>query len=292
MFKAETVETRDGRSLTVYDGGDPSGVPVLFHHGTPFSGRPYEPHLDAAAELGMRWLSYDRPGYARSTRAPGRTVAAAAADALAIADALGLARFATWGLSGGGPHALACAAQGSGRVVAAASMAGVGATDAPDLDWLEGMGEGNVREFAIARRGEAALRPEHMAAAAGLLELSLPDFVEAMRPFLSDVDAAVFDGAIGEFLRDSVHEALAGGVDGWVDDDLAFMKPWGFDLAEIEQPVLVLQGRQDLMVPYAHGAWLARKLPASEPRLSETEGHLTLLVNETPAVLAWLKAYL
>jgi pimeloyl-ACP methyl ester carboxylesterase len=154
------------------------------------------------------------------------------------------------------------------------------------------MGEGNVQEFGIAQQGEAALRPEHVKMAAELLELSLPDFVEAMGPFLSDADAAVFDGEIGEFLRGAIQEALAAGVDGWVDDDLAFMKPWGFDVAEIEQPVLVLQGRQDLMVPYAHGAWLAGKLPAAEPRLSETEGHLTLVVNETPAVLAWLRAYL
>ena len=292
MLTTRSVTTPDGRSLTVYDGGDPSGAPVLFHHGTPSSGRPYEPHLADAAELGVRWLSYDRPGYGSSTRSAGRAVVAAAADALAIAETLGIDRFATWGQSGGGPHALACAARGGDRVVAAASMAGVGPTDAPDLDWLAGMGEGNVQEFAIAQQGEAVLRPEHETMAAGLLELSLPDFVEAMRPFLSDVDAAVFDGKIGAFMLSLFHDALGAGVDGWVDDDLAFMEPWGFDLAEIEQPVLVLQGRQDLMVPYAHGEWLAGKLPAAEPRLSETEGHLTVIVNETRPVLAWLGGHL
>jgi pimeloyl-ACP methyl ester carboxylesterase len=292
MLTTRSVSTPDGRSLNVYDGGDPSGAPILFHHGTPLSGRPYEPHLRVAVDRQVRWISYDRPGYGGSTREAGRAIVAAAADALAIADALGLDRFATWGHSGGGPHALACAARCGDRVPAAATMASVGPSDAPDLDWLAGMGEGNVREFAIVKQGEAALRVEHTSMAAVLPAHSGPEFVEWMRPFLSDVDAAVCDGELGTYLLDRFKDGLKAGVDGWVDDDLAFARPWGFDLAEIDQPVLVLQGRQDLMVPYDHGAWLARNIPRAEAHLSETEGHLTLIVNETPRVLDWLGAHL
>jgi pimeloyl-ACP methyl ester carboxylesterase len=285
------VSLRDGRSLNVYDVGDSSGAAILYHHGTPASGLPYEAHLHAARDQGLRLISYDRAGYAGSSRSPGRAVVDIAADVLAVADALGIDRFATWGASGGGPHALACAARGGGRVVAAASMAGVGPTDAPDLDWLAGMGEGNIAEFAIAQEGETALRPAHETTAAELLELELPGFVAAMRPFLSDVDAAVLDGDFGAHMLAVFQHALSEGVDGWVDDDLALMAPWGFDLAEIDVPVLVLQGRQDLMVPYGHAEWLVRHLPTSEPRLNETDGHLTLLANETPHLLAWLAAH-
>jgi pimeloyl-ACP methyl ester carboxylesterase len=171
-------------------------------------------------------------------------------------------------------------------------MAGAAPADAPDLDFVAGMGEGNIREFGRAREGEAALRPALEEEAAGLRGVTVPQFVEGMRPFLSDVDAEALDEDLGGYFLASFGEALADGVDGWVDDDLAFTSPWGFDVAEIERPVLVLQGRQDLMVPFAHAEWLARAIPGAEARLSETEGHLTLFANQTRAVNDWLLAKL
>src|SRR5690348_5574117 len=138
----------DGRTLRVHEAGAAEGPVVLVHQGTPMSGRLYEPHMRDAEKRGIRLLAYDRPGYGGSSPAPDRSVADAAADSAALADALGIERFAVWGISGGGPHALACAAQLPDRVVATASLASVAPIDAEGLDWLAGMGEMNLEEFA------------------------------------------------------------------------------------------------------------------------------------------------
>ena len=150
-----TIATADGRALCIHDGGDPAGFPVLMHHGTPSSGFLYPVHDALAREQGIRLIGYDRPGYGGSTRNAGRSVADCAADVSAIADALGLERFASWGISGGGPHVLACAALCDDRLVAVASLAAVAPDDADGLDWLDGMGEENHVEFGKAREGEA-----------------------------------------------------------------------------------------------------------------------------------------
>ena len=283
-----TIEIADGRSLTVYDAGDPNGRPLLFHHGTPSSGAPFDRHVALAREQGVRLLSYDRAGYGDSTRNPRRAVADVVSDVEAIADALELERFATWGLSGGGPHALATAAGLPDRVVAVAAAASIGPPDRPELDLTEGMGEGNVVEFALARQGEEALRPALERDFAGLGELDVTGLIDVMRPFLSDTDAAVLDGELGRYLLESFRRSVSRSVDGWVDDDLAFIRPWGFQLESIRVPALVVQGRQDLMVPWAHGEWLARNLPSAESWLREDEGHLTLLVNVVPHIHEWL----
>jgi pimeloyl-ACP methyl ester carboxylesterase len=284
------IGTADGRSLTVYDAGDPNGRPVLFHHGTPSSGVPFDQHVALARRQGIRLVSYDRAGYGESTRKPGRVIGDVAADVEAIADALGLERFATWGLSGGGPHALATAAGLPDRVVAVAAVASIAPPDRPELDLIVGMGEGNIVEFGLARQGEAALRPALEREFADFGELDVAGVIEAMRPFLSDLDAAALDGELGAYMLDGVRRSLARSVDGWVDDDLAFTRPWGFELEAIRVPILVIQGRQDLMVPWAHGEWLARNLPSAEAWLREEEGHLTLFVNVVPDIHEWLLA--
>jgi pimeloyl-ACP methyl ester carboxylesterase len=287
--RTRTVATADGRSLTVREWGDPRGAPILFHHGTPSTGTPFAPHVELAVEQGVRGVAYDRPGYGTSTRAPGRAVVDAADDTFAIADALGMDRFATWGASGGGPHALACAARGGERVVAVATMAGAAPARAPGFDFWAGMGDGNIREFGAAERGEAVLRPLLEQETVDLQGIGPPELVEHMRPHLSDVDARALEGDLGAYLLDLFREAVANGVDGWVDDDLAFIGPWGFDPRAIEQPALVMQGRQDRMVPFGHGEWLARAIPHGEARLLDDEGHLTLFANATGDVNEWLR---
>ena len=281
----------DGRSLMVYDAGDPDGHPIVFHHGTPSSGRPFDPHVELAQEQGIRLISYDRAGYGKSTRRPGRAVVDVVADVEAIAAALGLDRFATWGLSGGGPHALATAAGLPNRVVAVGAAASIGPPDRADLDLSEGMGPGNIVELGLAQQGEDALRPALERDAAGIDGLDVEGFVEAMRPFLSELDAAALHGDLGAHMLDGLRGSLARSVDGWVDDDLAFMRPWGFELDAIRAPILVVQGRQDLMVPWAHGEWLAQNLPSAEEWLREDEGHLTLFVRVVPSIHEWLLAH-
>jgi pimeloyl-ACP methyl ester carboxylesterase len=286
----QTITTTNDRSLTVYDAGQSDGRPVLFHHGTPSSGKAFEPHIVFAQERGIRLVSYDRAGYGDSSRNAGRAVADIVQDVEAISDALDLDRFATWGLSGGGPHALATAAGLPDRVVAVAAAASVAPPDRPDFELTDGMGEGNVVEFGLAREGEEALRPFLDAEIAGLDSLDLRGLVDRMRTLLSDVDAAALEGELGEYMLDGFRRSLARGVDGWLDDDLAFVRPWGFDLEAITQPVLVVQGRQDLMVPWDHGEWLARNIPSAESWLREDEGHLTLFSRVAPSIHDWLLA--
>jgi pimeloyl-ACP methyl ester carboxylesterase len=283
----QTVKLPDGRALEVHELGDDQGLPVLFHHGTPGSGTLY----DRWRTPGVRLIGYDRAGYGGSTRRPGRAVADVVADVEAVADALGLERFATWGLSGGGPHALACAALLGDRVVAAASVAGVGPWGVDDLDWLEGMGEGNRKEFDLVLAGEGALRPALEDERTGLLGVTAEGLREAMAPHLGNADREALTGELAAYFHGNMQHALAAGPDGWLDDNLAFVRPWGFDVASIERPVLVVQGGDDLMVPPAHARWLAAHVPGCEARIDDAEGHLTLVQNLVPQIHEWLLSH-
>ncbi len=281
------VTLPDGRALHAYQGGEPDGTLVIHHHGTPGSGLLRRQWADDAARRGLCLLGYDRAGYGGSSRHARRTVAHVAADIAALADSLGVDRFLTWGVSGGGPHALACAALLQDRVIAAVAVASVAPYDADGLDFLAGMGQDNLDEFGAAVEGEEVLRPYLEAQTAELLGASPDDLWEAMESLLPPVDRAALTGETAEFLHSSMTSGLRHSCDGWLDDDLAFVKPWGFDVAAIHVPVLVLQGEQDLMVPFAHGQWIARQLPAATVRLSPDDGHLSLEAK-VPDVHEWL----
>jgi pimeloyl-ACP methyl ester carboxylesterase len=281
------IATPDGRSLAVTEFGPADGAAIVAHHGTPGCKRFFRTELEAAEARGLRMIAYDRPGYGGSTPLRGRAVADAAADVATILDALGAERFATYGGSGGGPHALACGALLADRCAGVATLAGVGPTDAPDLDWLEGMGEGNHAEIAAAREGRDQLVAYCVADAEGISSASPDEVVEAMRPHLSAVDAAALTGELAEHFLASVGEALAPGVEGWVDDDYAFLAPWGFDVADLGVPVRIWQGEEDLMVPPAHGHWLLAHVAGADGAVLANEGHLTL-IRRIGDVLGWL----
>jgi pimeloyl-ACP methyl ester carboxylesterase len=283
----QTIQLEDGRALELHELGDPDGFPIVFHHGTPGSGTLFE----RWATPGIRLISYDRAGYGGSTRNAGRAVVDVVADIQALADALALERFATWGLSGGGPHALACAALCDDRLVAAASLAGVGPYEAEDLDWLAGMGEGNQKEFELVLAGEEKLRPAIEQEGAGMLATSAEQLREEMAPHLSPTDSAALTGELAAYFHGNMTHAIADGVDGWIDDSLAFVEPWGFAVDAIRRPVLVIQGGDDLMVPRAHGEWLAAHVPGCEARIDDSHGHLTLVEHLVPDVHAWLLSH-
>jgi pimeloyl-ACP methyl ester carboxylesterase len=282
------VTTTGGRTLTVREGGDPDGVPVLVHNGTPGSSLLYEPHLRDAEEKGIRLFSYDRPGYGGSTRNRGRRVADCAEDVASVCDALGVERFCVWGISGGGPHALATAALLPDRVAAAAALAPVAPFGAEGLDFYEGMGEQNIEEFRAIFEGEEA----HLAVLERdreeLLAATPDHLVEVLKTLLGPADREVLTGRIAVFLLESTRAGVQRSLDGWFDDDVAFSQPWGFDLASIRVPVLHWQGEQDRFVPFGHGVWLSEHIPGVESHLSPEDGHITLAERRVPEVHAWL----
>ena len=281
------VWTPDGRLLVVHEGGDPDGMPVIAHHGTPGCGLLAPAGVEDAAARGIRLVSYDRPGYGKSHRHPGRTVAAAAADTAVIADTLGFARFATWGVSGGGPHALACAALLPERVSAAAVLASAAPFDVAGLNFLAGMGQDNLDEYGAALAGADDLAAYLGPARDEILATTSDSLAEALASLLPPVDVEVLNGPHGAFIHRSMVDGLAHSVDGWFDDDVAFVSPWGFDPASITVPVLLRQGALDLMVPLAHGRWLAGAIPGVDARFTDEDGHLSLIgtIGDTHA---WL----
>jgi pimeloyl-ACP methyl ester carboxylesterase len=282
-----TVATPTGRALRVQTAGDP-GHPVVFVlHGSPASGMLYPPNVEDAAAHGLRLVSYDRPGYGGSTPHPGRRVADAAADVGTIADHLGLDRFAVWGHSGGGPHALACAALAGDRLVGTAALSGPAPFDAEGLDITSGMGESNVEDFALAVAGGEAYEARLTEARNEMLDADPEGVREAMKTLLSDVDEPVLTGELAAYLTASTNEGLEPGVEGMRGDDQAFVHPCGFDLATISGPLRIYHGRHDRFVPLSHGEWLAAHIPAAEAHLSEQDGHLTLYTRGAQECHAW-----
>jgi len=278
------VDLADGRRLEVAVAGPRDGMPLVFHNGTPGTAAPRAGLVDAAARRGLRTIAYARPGYGASTARPGRTVADAAADTAAVLDALGATTFVTFGWSGGGPHALACAALLPDRCRAAATVAGVAPFHAPGLDWLAGMGPENHEEFGAATAGAAELSRYLRVQAAGLATVTADEVAAALGGLVSTVDSQYLTGEFAEFLAGSFRASVASGIDGWRDDDLAFVTDWGFRL-DAATDVTVWQGGQDRMVPYEHGVWLAAALPGARARLRPADGHLSLVVGALDEIL-------
>jgi pimeloyl-ACP methyl ester carboxylesterase len=281
MPRGTLVESGDGRKLCVAEWGDPDGFPVFALHGTPGGRLDRHPDESRYATAGARVITYDRPGYGRSDRRPGRTVADCVPDVVAIADALGLGTFAVTGASGGGPHALAVAARLPDRVVRARCDVGVapyGVDGVDGLDWFAGMDPLNVTEFGWALEGEAVLVPQ---LERELAEMTARVAEDPARVFgdnwsLTDADRAVLAREdLAVVIREATEDLAAGGVWGWVDDDLAFTAPWGFDLDEIRVPVEVRYGATDVLVPAAHGAWLAAHVPGALVAVEDAQGHMS-----------------
>jgi pimeloyl-ACP methyl ester carboxylesterase len=286
-----TVPLNDARRVDVVIEGDPDGVLLVFHHGSPGAAVPFAAFDRAAAERGIRLVTYSRPGFGDSTRHPGRTVAACAADVAALAEHLEADRFVTVGWSGGGPHAIACAALLPDQVLAAATIASVAPYDADGLDWTASMGEDNQIEYPLAARDPDALLEWMRPQIEELSNISPHEIVSALRSLISDVDEASLSGELGRVLAASFQRAFVHGPWGWYDDDLAFVAPWGIELESIKVPVSIWQGRHDLMVPFAHGRWLADRIPSARPQLRSDHGHLSLAIGSISEILDDLMAH-
>jgi pimeloyl-ACP methyl ester carboxylesterase len=276
MATPSLLTTPDGRRLEYLCTGPPDGRALLFHTGTPGGTIDFSEVTQAAAALGLRTIGYSRPGYGQSTERRGRSVGDAVEDVTALLAELGVSDFVTLGWSGGGPHALACAALLPDRCRAAALLAGVAPYPARGIDFLAGMDESNVEEFGAALAGFEAIDAYLTPLAEGLRDVTGASVAEGLDSLLSDVDKAALTGVLADELALSLRRAVEVGVAGWRDDDLAFTTDWGFELSAIDVPVAVWQGRQDRMVPFAHGEWLAAEIPGAEAHLFEDEGHVSL----------------
>lgn len=292
-METSEVITPDGRRIALFDGGDPDGYPVIGLHGTPGCRLSRWPDDSVYAEAGIRYVTTDRAGYGGSTRRPGRTVADEAGDVLAVADALGLRRFGVTGGSGGGPHALACAALLAGRVERVSCLAGL-APYGPDglarEAWLAGMGADSAEEVAWAEAGEARLFAELPRLQRQMLHHAVHDIGRVLGDEAPDADRAFLTRpGIAEAMRRIVAEQCRLGVGGWVDDSLALLRPWGFDVTAIGVPVLLRYGLDDVSVPPGHGDWLAARIPGVHVIVDAEGGHLPLdPVAEIAHNMAWL----
>lgn len=285
-----TIAAEDGRRLCVETGGDPAGRPILIHHGSPGSRHLLDEWVGDAAEDGIWLLGYDRPGYGGSSPQPGRTVADCAADVRTIASALGYRRIAVWGISGGGPHALACAALLPDLVCAVASLAAIAPYGPSDLDYFTGMGQDNVDDIKLMLHDREAARRKVATDREGILAATADQITAGFETLISPADAAALGQGMDEYLLTSMQLGLAPGDQGWWDDCVNDVVDWGFDLTSIAVPVQLWHGRDDKFVPFQHGEWLARQIPGVDAHLTDADGHLTLLFR-LRAIHAWLASH-
>jgi pimeloyl-ACP methyl ester carboxylesterase len=237
--------------------------------------------------LGIRLISFDRPGYGRSDRHRGRRVADVVQDVSAIADALGIDQFAVVGRSGGGPHALACAALLPDRVTRAAVLVGFAPPSADGLDWLAGMAASNIVHYTAAAAGGDTLAA-WLGPAAEAIRAEPAELLTRLRYELPDPDRQIVaDPGIRALLIASYAEALRASAYGWVDDTLAFLARWGFSLSSITMPVLVWHGEADVFSPASHAVWLATRMPGATVIVQSGAAHFGA-IGVLPDVLRWL----
>jgi pimeloyl-ACP methyl ester carboxylesterase len=254
----------DGRVLRYCCYGPAGGLPVVSLAGTPGTRWERPDVITAFEQAGLRVAAPDRPGYGGSTRQAGRTVADVAADVQLVADAQGWPRFAVTGFSGGGPHALACAALLAGRVTCCAAVATPAPAGAAGVDFFAGRAPGQAGDFRRALRGEPALRRYLQARASD----AMAQF-EKHGPAPPSGQPHNSSSAPGQPAADPgrtarIRAMFLDGLDGWVDDDIALVRPWGFDPASITVPVSIWHGTHDTRVPRPHTDWLLAHLPSAQ----------------------------
>ena len=278
-----TLKLTDGRFLEYFDNGISSTSAIVIHHGTPGHAYAWAQWLELLAARGVRALSYSRAGYGISDRHEGRTVVANNGDIRELLDSLGIQSFISIGWSGGGPHALATTMMSGNK--GAITLAGVGAYGVDDLDFLAGMGPENEEEFGEALKGEAQISAWMDKNGEAFKSVTGDQVRESFGGLISDADKEVINGNFADEMATTMRKGLAVSFDGWIDDDIAFIQPWGFNLSEIAVPVLIWQGDQDLMVPHAHSYWLEKHIPTAKLNFVPGHGHVSLVVKYVDQIL-------
>jgi pimeloyl-ACP methyl ester carboxylesterase len=288
---SKDIVLRDGRTLRLIEDGDPGGRPVFVLHTCPGSKLLYGKHVADASRRGIRLISYDRAGYGGSTARPGRAVVDEASDVRAIADSLGIDRFAVWGHSKGGSFALACAAVLPERLVAAASIAAVAPNPAEGLDWFAGVSEGTVAGFQLFTNDPVAWRRKLAQEVKETKGITVEQLYESLFGSSSESDRAVLTPELLAFAYAQLQDGLSQGPDGFIDDALSDIRPWGFEFNSIKVPVQLWHGMDDRLVPLAHAKWLATRLPRADIHLEPGEGHISLFARRIPEVQEWLVSH-
>ena len=284
------LKLKSGRELEVLDNGVDSSQAIVFHHGTPASASLWSQWFTYATEAGIRAISYSRAGYGTSDRDYGRSIVSVNKDISEVLESKGIEKFVAIGWSGGGPHALANTLLDNN--VGAITLAGVGAYGVDDLDFLEGMAQENYDEFGASLQGEDVIQKWFIDNASVFKSAGSAEIREAFGGLISEADKKSMEGSFADVLAAAIRSGLAVSFDGWVDDDVAFTKPWGFELSSITKPVKIWQGDQDFMVPHAHSRWLAKHISTAELTFIPGQGHVTLLVDYTDKVFAQAKELL
>ena len=285
--ESKKFSAQDGRTLDVLVGGDStSDIALVCHHGTPSDSTLWvDWHQDALVRK-LRLVSVTRPGYAASDRKPGRSVSCVAKDVSDVLDALGIDTFLTIGWSGGGPHALACAALLPARCIAVSVLAGVGPHGEPDLDSLSDMGPENIEHKKIAIQGEEPLREWAKVNAAAWFTIADEDLAAALGGLVPEIDVyALNEQGLAKIWASSIRRCLKNGIDGYIDDSLVFCKHWGFKPADIRSRVTIWQGDLDLMVPFTHGQWLIKHIPNAKGMLEIGHGHISLIADKKQDII-------
>lgn len=289
-METQLVTLFDGRQLEISTAGTPKSAAVVFHHGTPGATSTWDDWIQEVASQGGFAISYSRPGYGQSDRREGRTVISNSSDIEEVLKHFGVNKIVSIGWSGGGPHALADTTLP--QSVAAISIAGVGPFGASDLDFLEGMGEENHDEFGEAVKGSAAIEDWMQRNSSALAQVTADEIVEAFGGLIGDADKKALNEGAAAGVAKSYRQSIEVGYYGWMDDDLAFVQPWGFELAEIRVPVELWQGNDDFMVPHAHGYWLEKHIPTAKLNFVPGEGHISLGENQRANIIANALNYL
>ena len=267
------LKLKDGRAFDYVTNNVESDKAILFHHGTPGDCTAWSTWVAGIKDV--KAIAASRPGYGLSDRRRGRTVAADIEDQSQLLDHFGIKQFVSIGWSGGGPHALNMTR--NARNIGAITLAGVGEWGNKDLDFLNGMGPENHDEFGAALAGEKSIEEWMKKNSPGLKTVTGSQLISAMGGLIGKADKDALTPEVADEEANVFRRALSVSYYGWLDDELAFVQSFGFELNKIDKPVLIWQGDDDFMVPREHSNWLAKHIPGSKLNFVPGHGHISLV---------------
>jgi pimeloyl-ACP methyl ester carboxylesterase len=288
MSQSSLLTLKNGRKLEYLDNGVETDKAILFLHGTPGSAFAWNSYLPEIKSV--RAIATSRAGYGLSDRNKGRTVADDLNDQQEILDHFGIKSFVSIGWSGGGPHSLNMTRDP--RCKAAITLAGVGEWGHEDLDFLADMGPENHEEFGEALKGEAAIESWMKQNAVAYKDVKGSELIEAFGGLIGDADKRALTPEVAESMAEGMRHSGAVSYYGWLDDDLAFVRDFRFDIRKIDKPVILYQGDDDFMVPHAHGYWLEKKIPTAKLNFVPGHGHISLIFEYRNQIIKEAVAFL